>query len=95
MQWLRTDDYRVQRVRLDELPSSAPPLPWRGKDGRIACSFMIVAARRFIPLVVFLDAYGREIPDVADRPDHPAARAVLALNLPSNVITFLPSAKTG
>jgi hypothetical protein len=94
MQRLRADDHLVQRVGLGELPSGAPPLPWRGKDGRVACSFVIVATRRFVPLVVFLDAHGREIPDVADRPDHPAARALLALNRPSNVITFLPSVKS-
>jgi hypothetical protein len=94
MQRLRADDHLVQRVRLDELPSSAPPLPWRGKDGRVACSVLLVAARRFVPLVVFLDAYGREIPDIADRPDHPAVRAILALNLPPNVIIFLPRAQS-
>jgi hypothetical protein len=69
----------------------APPLPWCGDDGAVACSFMIVPLEETGGvLAVLLDQHGREILRSADTA--PILATCLALNPTPWALTFLPAA---
>ena len=71
--------------------SDVPSLPWHGRDGREACSFVLISVEGVEPFVAFLDAHGAEIPDLGAIA--PAAEQMLmAFDPPPNEVVFLPAA---
>jgi hypothetical protein len=87
----------VASISFEELTccmdGAAPPLPWRGADGREACSFILVRRPPQPPLLAFLDAHGEVIPDLADNRHHPIARTVMACNPAYGQVVFLPRSR--